>query len=231
MSARACGLELGTACARELAVGHDRQRLAEPAVARRARLTGEELAPADQPDVGLDGGPEQVLHLRSPNTVRRVRGITQTGADLELGGRIRRADHGGGRDASLSLKTAETIAQRIEILRGFDLEAQLYDEQHSGHGYSTEAVQLLVDYLSATKKQHRIHLAIVPDNVASVRIAEKCGFVLEGTMRGALFNDGRSQDLLIYSLLRTDPRPWHSRAEAPAAASERGDGQPTRQTS
>jgi ribosomal-protein-alanine N-acetyltransferase len=48
----------------------------------------------------------------------------------------------------------------------------------------------------------------VPGNAPSRRIAEKCGFQLEGTARGALFNGGRS-DVLIYSLLRDDPRPWH----------------------
>jgi [ribosomal protein S5]-alanine N-acetyltransferase len=92
----------------------------------------------------------------------------------------------------------------------FELSYQLYDERHAGHGYSTEAVQLLVDYLTGSKKHHRIHLVIVPENVASRRIAEKCGFVLEGTVRGAFFNDGRNQDVLLYSLVRTDPRPWHA---------------------
>lgn len=70
------------------------------------------------------------------------------------------------------------------------------------------AVQLLVDYLFGAKKEHRIHLVIVPENAASRRIAEKCGFIPEGTVRGAFFNDGRNQDVLLYSLLRTDPRPW-----------------------
>lgn len=91
----------------------------------------------------------------------------------------------------------------------FELSYQLYDDRHAGRGYTTEAVQLLVDYLFANKKEHRIHLVIVPENAASRRIAEKCGFVLEGTARGAFFNDGRNQDVLLYSLLRTDPRPWH----------------------
>ena len=90
----------------------------------------------------------------------------------------------------------------------FELSYQLYGDRYAGHGYTTEAVQLLVDYLFAAKKQHRIHLVIVPGNAASVRIAEKCGFVLEGTVRGAFFNDGRNHDVLLYSLLRTDPRPW-----------------------
>jgi ribosomal-protein-alanine N-acetyltransferase len=104
----------------------------------------------------------------------------------------------------------------------FELSYQLYDERHSGHGYTTEAVQLLVDYLTGAKKQHRIHLVIVPGNEASRRIAEKCGFVLEGTVRGAFFNGGRNHDVLLYSLLRTDPRPWHSPTEALAAMSDGG---------
>jgi RimJ/RimL family protein N-acetyltransferase len=72
----------------------------------------------------------------------------------------------------------------------------------------TEAVQLLTDYLFAAKKVNRIHLVIVPENAASRRIAEKCSFTLEGTIRGAFFNDGRSQDVVLYLLLRDDPRPW-----------------------
>ena len=108
------------------------------------------------------------------------------------------------------------IAGHIEFFRpvsywdAFELSYQLYDDRHAGRGYVTEAVALLVDYLFATKKEHRIQLVIVPGNAASRRIAEKCGFALEGTARGAFFNDGRSQDVLVFALLRTDPRPWHS---------------------
>ena len=96
----------------------------------------------------------------------------------------------------------------ISYWDAFELSYELYKPQLAGRGYATEAVQLLVDYLFANKKRHRIQLVIVPENAASRRIAEKCGFVLEGTARGAFFNDGRNQDVLIYSLLRTDPRPW-----------------------
>jgi RimJ/RimL family protein N-acetyltransferase len=91
----------------------------------------------------------------------------------------------------------------------FELSYLLWDARFAGRGWMTEAVQLLIDYLFATKKQHRIQLVIVPGNGASRRIAEKCGFQLEGTARGAFYNDGHNQDVLIYSLLRDDPRPWH----------------------
>ena len=115
------------------------------------------------------------------------------------------------------------IAGHIEFYRpisywdAFELSYQLYDDRFAGRGFVTEAVQLLTDHLFATKKEHRIQLVIVPENAASRRIAEKCGFTLEGTARGAFFNDGRNQDVVVYSLLRTDPRPWHH----PRAASSR----------
>jgi ribosomal-protein-alanine N-acetyltransferase len=119
-------------------------------------------------------------------------------------------------EGTLLIVTPEgDIAGHIEFFRpvsywdAFELSYQLYDDRHAGHGYTTEAVQLLVDYLFAAKKEHRIHLVIVPGNDASQRIAERCGFALEGTVRGAFFNDGRNHDVLLYGLLRTDPRPWH----------------------
>lgn len=96
----------------------------------------------------------------------------------------------------------------ISYWDAFELSYLLYKTESAGHGYVTEAVQLLVDYLFATKKQHRIQLVIVPENAPSRRIAEKCGFTLEGTARGAFFNNGHNQDVLVYSLLRTDPRRW-----------------------
>lgn len=97
----------------------------------------------------------------------------------------------------------------INYWDAFELSYQLYDQRFGGQGFVTEAVQLLSDYLFATKKQNRIQLVIVPENAASRRIAEKCGYELEGTARGAFFNHGRSHDVVIYSLLRDDPRPWH----------------------
>lgn len=113
----------------------------------------------------------------------------------------------------------ERMVGHIEFFRpvsywdAWELSYQLYDDAHAGRGYTTEAVQLMVDYLFASKKVHRIHLVIVPENAASRRIAEKCGFQLEGTCRGAFFNGGRNHDVVLYSLLRPDSRPWHG-AEA-----------------
>jgi ribosomal-protein-alanine N-acetyltransferase len=118
----------------------------------------------------------------------------------------------------LIIAPEQRMAGHIEFFKpvnywdAFELSYQLYDDTFAGQGYVTEAVQLMVDYLFGSKRQDRVQLVIVPENAASRRIAEKCGFQLEGTARGAFFNGGRSQDVLIYSLLRTDPRPWRAAA-------------------
>jgi RimJ/RimL family protein N-acetyltransferase len=117
-------------------------------------------------------------------------------------------------EGTLVIEDDLSIVGHIEFFKpvsywdAFELSYQLYDSDVTGRGYVTDAVQLMVDYLFDTKPRHRIHLVIVPDNAPSRRIAEKCGFQLEGTARGAFFNHGRHNDVLLYSLLRTDPRPW-----------------------
>ena len=109
----------------------------------------------------------------------------------------------------------DVMVGHIEFFRpvnywdAYELSYQLYGQEHAGQGYTTEAVRLLVDYLFGTKKVNRISLLIVPENAPSQRIAEKCGFQLEGTARGALFTGGRSVDVFMYALLGDDPRPWH----------------------
>ena len=91
----------------------------------------------------------------------------------------------------------------------YELSYQLYGQEHAGQGYTTEAVRLLVDYLFGAEGQP--HLAgdrarerPEPADRGEVRIPAR------GTARGALFNGGRSVDVLIYALLRDDPRPWHT---------------------
>ncbi len=115
-------------------------------------------------------------------------------------------------EGTLLLTVEDDVVGHIEFFRpmsywdAYELSYQLYDQAYAGHGYVTEAVRLLVDYLFDTRQRHRIQLVIAPGNAASRRIAEKCGFSREGTCRGAFFHRGINQDVFMYSLLRSDPR-------------------------
>ncbi len=92
----------------------------------------------------------------------------------------------------------------VNYLDEFELSYQVYFPEHRGKGVATEAVNLLVRYLFETKRVNRIRLVIHPDNLASRRIAEKCGFKPEGTARGAWYNKGTHQDVEIYAILHKD---------------------------
>jgi hypothetical protein len=48
---------------------------------------------------------------------------------------------------------------------------------------------------------HRLELTCAPDNVASRRVAERCGFTCEGVLRAHVPFRGRRRDTAMYSLL------------------------------
>lgn len=92
----------------------------------------------------------------------------------------------------------------VNYLDEYELSYQVYVSESRGKGLATEAVNLMVRYLFESKRMNRIRLVIHPDNAASRRIAEKCGFQHEGTARGAWYNKGRHQDVEIYAILHDD---------------------------
>lgn len=92
----------------------------------------------------------------------------------------------------------------VAYLDELELSYHLYDAAYRGQGIVTEAVNLLTGYLFANRKAYRIRLVIHPDNRASLRIAEKCGYRYEGTARGAWFHQGVNQDVAVYAQVRPD---------------------------
>lgn len=81
---------------------------------------------------------------------------------------------------------------------------RLFDTKLAGRGYVTEACRMLVDYLFKVHQFHRLELLSAPENVASIRVAQKCGFSAEGTLRQSFFINGRYQDVQVFSLLRPE---------------------------
>jgi ribosomal-protein-alanine N-acetyltransferase len=86
----------------------------------------------------------------------------------------------------------------------------LFDQGSRNKGYMTEALALLARYLFETRKIRRLQLTVVVGNLASKRVAEKCGFTSEGIARKAVFLQGQNVDLEWFSLLREEAtqQPW-----------------------
>jgi len=93
----------------------------------------------------------------------------------------------------------------------------IYDPALRGKGYATEAVSALVDYLFRSYPINRVECGVSVGNQASLRVAEKCGFVREGTLRGLVYVGGQYLDGDIHSILRADWEERRRNAAAPAA--------------
>ena len=78
------------------------------------------------------------------------------------------------------------------------------DSDHAGRGYATQAVGLAVGVAFGDLGLHRAQAAVVPENKASARVLEKCGFREEGLARRYLFLDGQWKDHRMFALTPED---------------------------
>ena len=89
--------------------------------------------------------------------------------------------------------------------RGLEHEREIsywVDRELAGRGYCSEFTAALARIAFEVEGVHRVQICCDPENVASNRVAEKLGFVREGTLRQRLaFPDGRFVDTLTWGLL------------------------------
>lgn len=77
-----------------------------------------------------------------------------------------------------------------------------------GRGVATRALALASHWAHTELGLHRLELDHALGHDASCRIAERCGFRYEGTLRGAMFEAGRHdafRDMHLHARLATDP--------------------------
>jgi len=73
-----------------------------------------------------------------------------------------------------------------------------------GRGVAARAVDLLAPWSLRTLGLARLTLTADVENVASQRVAERCGFRREGVLRAYEQAHGSTRDLVVYSLLPSD---------------------------
>jgi RimJ/RimL family protein N-acetyltransferase len=101
----------------------------------------------------------------------------------------------------------------LDYQSGYEVGYELFDQQFSGKGYMTEALLLFCSYMFSIRPINRIQVNAMEGNTASCKVAEKCGFTYEGTMRRATFHNGQYHNLRLYSLLREECPPLQTLLE------------------
>jgi ribosomal-protein-serine acetyltransferase len=72
------------------------------------------------------------------------------------------------------------------------------------NGYTTEAAAAVVDFAFEGLRLHRIELHAAPENLASVRVAEKLGFTRVGLLRDGTRGADGWHDCYVFDLLATE---------------------------
>lgn len=78
------------------------------------------------------------------------------------------------------------------------------DARFWNKGYGTEAMRLMLKYGFCTLNLNRIYLNVYETNPRGIHCYEKAGFIHEGRLRQAIFQDGRYIDLLVMGALRSE---------------------------
>ncbi len=86
-----------------------------------------------------------------------------------------------------------------------------FGPEHWGHGYATEALHALLthlfDEMDITRATGQLH----PDNLASARVLERCGFEFEGHTRNSYWSGDDNSDDWIYGMTPEQWRAWNDR--------------------
>jgi RimJ/RimL family protein N-acetyltransferase len=77
--------------------------------------------------------------------------------------------------------------------------------QARGRGTLTSAVRLMTAWAFGSGGFGRLEIRHLLDNDASCKVAERCGFLVEGVQRGALEDKTGRHDLHLHGKLATDP--------------------------
>jgi RimJ/RimL family protein N-acetyltransferase len=99
------------------------------------------------------------------------------------------------------------------VIRDIDIKLSLAEimcwtqPQHRGKGVLSTSLNAALGWAYGAMGMHRIIYRHAVSNKASQRVAEKCGFTLEGRLREETLVDDQREDMLLWSRLATDPYP------------------------
>jgi RimJ/RimL family protein N-acetyltransferase len=80
--------------------------------------------------------------------------------------------------------------------------------EFQGHGYATEAVRALLDFLLVTLGKHRVWGSVDPRNVPSIKLLERIGMCKEAHFVQSLWFRGEWVNDVIFAMLGSE---WESR--------------------
>lgn len=96
------------------------------------------------------------------------------------------------------------------VARSAEVGIMIGEKSIWNRGYGTEVMTLLLRHGFRTLNLNRVYLRVYAENKRAIRTYEKVGFLHEGSLRQAVYKNGKYSDVLIMSVLREE---WDDRNE------------------
>jgi len=74
------------------------------------------------------------------------------------------------------------------------------------HGYGTDAMRILVNFIFSEMNIHKILLRVFAFNERAIKSYQKVGFKIEGTLRSQIFREGKYHDEILMGVLEEEWR-------------------------
>ena len=78
------------------------------------------------------------------------------------------------------------------------------EHEYWGKGYASEAMKLLLDYVFNERNLNRAQALVLDSNAASLKMHQKVGYKIEGTLRQSVYKNGKYQDMIVLSILKEE---------------------------
>ena len=78
------------------------------------------------------------------------------------------------------------------------------EKENWSKGFGKEATRLMVDYAFKTLNFNRIQLHVSVENERAVNAYKNAGFVIEGTLRQAMYHKSKYVDFYVMGILKED---------------------------
>lgn len=87
---------------------------------------------------------------------------------------------------------------------------ELFSEPHKNKGLMKEALLPILAYGFDKMNLHRIEAFVSPENTPSIQLMKHAGFSKEGHLREHYFKDGRYEDSVVFSILKSEWKHSHN---------------------
>lgn len=78
------------------------------------------------------------------------------------------------------------------------------NKNYWGKGYASEALKELLEFGFYERGLRRVQALVLEENIASIKMFTKCGYVREGLLRESVFKDGEFKNQVLMSILAKD---------------------------